>query len=214
MIKKMHERGKLNDGETVEYASGLVMGTYRGLATVDHGGLDAGYRSDMIRFPDQHFTAACLYNSNAADPNQLTRKVAEIYLAKEMKPSDPAPVTNKNGVQLTPEQLRSKTGSYRNAVDGHVVRISVKDDKLQIGWGMSGESHELKTHQRRPFCPAARPGGFNIRALETGRSVAASSERSGGELPCFGGGRGFYALAQRTEGLCRDVQQRRDRSAV
>jgi hypothetical protein len=144
MIKQLGERGKLNDGEQLDYASGLIMGTYRGLATVDHGGLDAGYRSDMIRFPDQHFTAACLCNSNAADPNQLTRKVAEIYLARKMKPVEPV-VTNEKGVQLTPEQLRSKAGSYRNAVDGHVVRISVKDDKLQLGWGTDGESHELKT---------------------------------------------------------------------
>ncbi len=42
----------------------------------------------MIRFPDQHFTAACLCNSTAANPGQLTRKVAEIYLAKEMKPAE------------------------------------------------------------------------------------------------------------------------------
>ncbi len=31
MIQQLEERGKLNDGEQLEYASGLVMSTYRGL---------------------------------------------------------------------------------------------------------------------------------------------------------------------------------------
>jgi hypothetical protein len=31
---------------------------YRGLATVDHGGADAGYRADLLRFPQQHFSVA------------------------------------------------------------------------------------------------------------------------------------------------------------
>jgi hypothetical protein len=158
----------LNDGEKVEYASGLVMGTYRGLATVDHGGMDAGYRSDMIRFPDQHFTVACLCNSNAADPNQLTRKVAELYLAKEMKSAEPAPVTNEEGVQLTPEQLRSKAGTYRNRADGHVVRISVKDDKLQVGWGIAGESHELKTISETHFFLLPDQVDFTFEPLKPG----------------------------------------------
>jgi CubicO group peptidase (beta-lactamase class C family) len=145
MVKQMEEYGKLNDGEDVFYAFGLNIGTYRGLATVDHGGLDAGYRSDMIRFPNQHFTVACLCNSFAADPNQLTRKVAEFYLAKEMRPIESAPVANEKRVQPKPEQLANKTGIYRNKEDGHVVRISVEEDKLHLGWGMDGESHKLRT---------------------------------------------------------------------
>ncbi len=56
LIQQMLERGKLNSGELQDYASGIVIGTYKGLPTVEHGGADAGYRSDMIRFPDQHFS--------------------------------------------------------------------------------------------------------------------------------------------------------------
>src|SRR5579871_2180040 len=88
LIKQMLERGKLNNGEQLDYASGLVVGTYRGLATVDHGGADAGYRSDMIRFPDQHFSVACLCNLATANPSDLARRVAAIYLAQEMKPEE------------------------------------------------------------------------------------------------------------------------------
>jgi CubicO group peptidase (beta-lactamase class C family) len=55
LIEHMLERGKLNNGTVQDYASGLVIGAYRGLPTVDHGGADAGYRSDFARFPEQHF---------------------------------------------------------------------------------------------------------------------------------------------------------------
>jgi len=44
----------------------------------------------MIRFPEQHFTVACLCNLAGSNPSELTRKVAEIYLAKEMKPAEKA----------------------------------------------------------------------------------------------------------------------------
>ena len=78
LIQQLQERGKLTNGEQIDYAAGLVVGKYRGLNTVDHGGADAGYRSDMIRFPDRHFTVACLRNLGPADPGDLARKVAEI----------------------------------------------------------------------------------------------------------------------------------------
>jgi hypothetical protein len=90
MIKQLLERGKLSSGEQLDYAFGLVISRYRGLATVDRAGGDAGYRSDMIRFPEQHFTAACLCNLASSDPSGLTRKVAETYLAKAMKPVETA----------------------------------------------------------------------------------------------------------------------------
>jgi hypothetical protein len=57
-LDQMLQRGKLNNGETLDYAFGLVVGKYKGLPTVDHGGADAGYRSDMTRFPEQHFSVA------------------------------------------------------------------------------------------------------------------------------------------------------------
>jgi hypothetical protein len=44
---------------------------------VDHGGADAGYRSDLIRFPEQHFSAAVLCNLADTNPSALTRHVAD-----------------------------------------------------------------------------------------------------------------------------------------
>src|SRR5215475_5519087 len=89
-VQQMLERGRLNNGELLDYAFGLVVGKYKGLATVDHAGADAGYRSDMTRFPEQHFSAAVLCNSAETDPSALAQKVADIVLAKEIKAAEPA----------------------------------------------------------------------------------------------------------------------------
>jgi CubicO group peptidase (beta-lactamase class C family) len=93
---QMLQRGKLNNGETLDYAFGLVVGKYKGLPTVDHGGADAGYRSDMTRFPDQHFSVAVLCNYSETNPSSLARSVADIYLAKDMKAPEPSAATSWN----------------------------------------------------------------------------------------------------------------------
>jgi hypothetical protein len=65
------------------------------LPIVEHGGGAFGYRTEMIRFPQQRFTVITLCNL-PADPASLSRKVADIYLKKDLRPqsnvaADPTP---------------------------------------------------------------------------------------------------------------------------
>jgi len=80
----MLEPGTLNSGEKLRYASGLQLGTYRGLPTVGHSGSDAGYRADYLRFPKQRLGIACLCNVGTINPGLLTREVAEVFLGDVM----------------------------------------------------------------------------------------------------------------------------------
>lgn len=163
LIKRMLERGKLNNGEQLDYASGLEVGKYRGLNTVDHGGADAGYRSDMIRFPDQHFSSACLCNLATADPGDLNRKVADIYLAQEMTPAETAHPTDEKPVQLSPEQLKAKVGTYMNK-DDEVVRVFLKDNVLRVANGKDDDSYELMPLAPNHFHLAIAPIDFTFDA--------------------------------------------------
>lgn len=141
LINQMLERGKLNSGEALDYAFGLTLGKYKGLNYVDHGGSDAGYRSDLIRFPDQHFSVACLCNLSI-NPSQLTRQVADIYLAKELKPEPAKP--EEPAASLTEAQLAGKVGIYYNP-DGDVVRrIILQGGSLRMLQGVAGTGVELK----------------------------------------------------------------------
>jgi CubicO group peptidase (beta-lactamase class C family) len=85
LLKEMQTRGVLNDGKQISYALGLEIGTYRGLSIVEHDGALFGYRAEILRFPAQRFTVLCLCNLATASPGLLSRKVADVYLAKDLQ---------------------------------------------------------------------------------------------------------------------------------
>src|SRR6185312_15350596 len=90
LISELQERGKLTNGKVLEYAKALFIGDYRGLATVRHGGAWGGYRAELLRFPQQHFSVACLCNLANANPEKRAEKVSEVFLSSLMKPLDKA----------------------------------------------------------------------------------------------------------------------------
>jgi CubicO group peptidase (beta-lactamase class C family) len=84
LLKEMQTRGVLNDGKEISYALGLEIGKYRGLPIVEHDGALFGFRTEILRFPMQRFTVLCLCNLATASPGDLSRKVADVYLAKDL----------------------------------------------------------------------------------------------------------------------------------
>ena len=151
LIQQLQERGKLNDGTQLDYAAGLVIGTYRGLNTVDHSGADAGYRADMIRFPDQHFSVACLCNLATTNPGDLAREVAVTYLGAAMQPAAPY-VQNAKAIRLTPEQMQARAGIYVNVKDpDDLVRFVIKDGKLEVGNVGEDETYPVEAMDENHF---------------------------------------------------------------
>lgn len=80
----LHRTGQLADGTPIAYARGLVVDSFRGLRRVSHGGAWAGYRAELMRFPDQSTAIACLSNFAAADPTGLCERVAGLVLSENM----------------------------------------------------------------------------------------------------------------------------------
>ena len=79
-IYQLQTVGRLTDGRLTTYAFGLAHGVHRGFHTISHGGTDAGYRSEILRFPDQRVAVAVLCNGRAADPYSWARETADLYL--------------------------------------------------------------------------------------------------------------------------------------
>ena len=152
MLEQLQTRGVLNDGKKLEYALGLFVDEYKGLRRVQHGGSWAGYRAELMRFPDQKLTVACLCNLATTNPTNLATKVADIYLANEFKASEektpvaaPAPT-----ITLSEEQLKDKVGLYRFAASGEVRRITLRDGKLRMdSFGPSAELLPLAPNRFR-----------------------------------------------------------------
>ena len=143
LVKQLLQPGVLNDGKILDYAFGLALGKYRGLPTVDHGGADAGYRADLLRFPGQYFSVACLCNLAETNPGQLTRKVADVYLAKEFKEPEPTPSGAPDKPFVQPgQQLSTFAGLYWTREDEQAVKIAVKEGKL-FAMPSADESYEM-----------------------------------------------------------------------
>ncbi|HEY7236259.1 MAG TPA: serine hydrolase, partial [Gemmatimonadaceae bacterium] len=84
--KLIHTRGVLNNGDTIPYAFGNNVTTYRGLRVDEHGGSLMGYKAEILRFPDQHFSVLATCNLGAINPGPLAEQVAEVYLGSAMGP--------------------------------------------------------------------------------------------------------------------------------
>jgi CubicO group peptidase (beta-lactamase class C family) len=128
LIAWLRTSGKLNDGTATSYGGGLRLGDYRGLRMVSHDGADAGYRADVILFPDQRLAIVALCNGATIEPAELTRKVAEVYLGDRMKTMIPP------AVALPAAELPALAGTYWSSLTDEVVRLKVKDGALrQVG---------------------------------------------------------------------------------
>ena len=115
----------LTNGREINYAFGLTVGTYRGLPYVEHGGALFGFRSNIVRFPEQRFSVIILANLADISPGRLSDRVVEVYLGELMEPVDTlaqAAEQEPAFVELSEEQLASIAGSYKS-VDGDEVVV-------------------------------------------------------------------------------------------
>jgi len=137
-IATVLKKGTLANGDELPYASGLVHGTYRGLPTVGHGGSDAGYRSDYLRFPGERMSIACLCNLSSANPSELTRRVADIWLEDKLGPAPAVPVDDRPAVPLSAEDIRRYEGLYWQRGTDNYRRLAARNGVMESVWGQSG----------------------------------------------------------------------------
>jgi CubicO group peptidase (beta-lactamase class C family) len=163
IIHQMHTRGKLNSGEKLDYAYALVISSYKGLKTVQHGGALGGYRSAIIRFPEQNFSVICLSNLSSLNPTGIARQVADIYLADRFKEGKTAaePEEKAKFIKLSQKILKEKVGSYMNRETGELRRLLLRDGRLIIE--ASGQKFPLAAVNKKEFQVLGGPTKFVIK---------------------------------------------------
>jgi CubicO group peptidase (beta-lactamase class C family) len=157
LVAALLDRGVLNDGTRIDYALGITHGTYRGVATVGHGGSDAGYRADFVRFPDYRLGVATLCNISTANPGALSRRVAEEFLpANVLAPTaEPAP-DNTAENPLPPATLARYAGLYWNQADAVERQVVLDAGRL---YAMLGRQRvALKSLGSGAFVMTGPPG--------------------------------------------------------
>lgn len=161
-LELLKTRGVLNDGKINDYGFGLIFGKYRGIASVAHGGAFLGFRTELIRFPEQQLSVGVLCNFDKASPGGLARQVADLYLTGAE--AAPAPVADRPqappAVAFVPkaESLPAFAGIYHSDEVDASFRILVEGDRL-IGRDSHQQSAPLEPKQQDVF---GVPGGGDL----------------------------------------------------
>ncbi|MBV9742969.1 MAG: beta-lactamase family protein [Acidobacteriia bacterium] len=157
LLAEMQKPAVLNNGKPTQYGFGLFLMNYRGQRTVEHSGGGSGISSNLVRYPDQKLAIALQCNSDAIDPNVLTNKIADVYLADVLTKLPPAQPTAPR-VTLSAADLSSAAGLYRGVSDKDPsdLRVSVRDGKwIGHSFFRGGSDFELNPvdarHARGPF---------------------------------------------------------------
>lgn len=124
-IQLLLSQATLNNGLEMSYALGLFVEKYRGFIMVQHGGVDPGYRAQMLRFPTQQLTVAVLANNPAYDVEGLARQIADVFLPKSAEPVEVRPTATP-----TVGDWSQFAGRYLDEATGRIREIAKADDGL------------------------------------------------------------------------------------
>ena len=138
---QMEERGRLNNGRDLSYAFALSHGQQGGQRTLGHGGADAGYRTQFLRFPDQRVSVTVLCNLSSASPARLAREVAAIFLEDVLEdpPERPAAASREQPRREAPEphrpdltELQGFVGRYYSEELNLDYVVELRRDRLVV----------------------------------------------------------------------------------
>jgi len=153
----------LQSGKAQTYAFGLIVDTWRGLRRVAHGGALAGFRTSIVRFPDQHFSAIVLCNFAQANPDAYAYRIADIYLTNRLRPESPrqmeidSAALTRPAPSLTPKQLAAYPGRYTSAELDVTWTVALKDSVLTAA-AVGSSSLTVRPVASDTFRVSAGPG--------------------------------------------------------
>ena len=176
----IHQRGVLANGDTLIYAFGNEISTYRGLPTEEHGGAMMGYKAHILRFPAQHFSVLETCNLGDIAPGPLAHRVADVYLADVMGPMPPEqqraarPVREASSWKPSASELAAFAGDYYSDELDVTYHLAMKDGALTVAFRATPE-RTLEPFRTDTFRmggqvftfhrdAAGRPVGFEVEA--------------------------------------------------
>ena len=149
----IHTHGKLNKGDTIPYAFGNNVTTYRGLRVDEHGGSLMGYKAEILRFPDQHFSVLATCNLGSINPGPLAEQVAEVYFESKMGPKAqvasrrPRDVSQAAVPALAAAELAAFAGDYYSDEVDATYHIAVDGGALVLS------AHHVPAQRLAPTAP-------------------------------------------------------------
>ncbi len=129
--------GRLDDGSPLEYAFGLMIRNYGEFETIEHNGLDAGYRAFFLRIPKRDLTVVILSNLSTLDPRSMAFRVVDLYLEQPVGSRTTGQglslEAGERGVTVEDCELERRTGLFRDATTRTYRKVIRDEGGLKLG---------------------------------------------------------------------------------
>ena len=170
LLAEMQKPVVLTTGNPTNWGLGFEIGEHRGSRFVGHGGGDRGIDNYVAWYPQQRLAIAVLCNSDDVGSQQLTQRIADLYIGA---PTEPATTSTASppAATLLSEQLQAKDGLYRETGGEMFVRMFVRDGELRgaLGTG-TGDSFRLTPVSENRFTIPGTPYAFEFAPPSSGRA--------------------------------------------
>ncbi len=131
LLTEAETSAKLNDGKPANYGFGISTEIYRGAKAFGHGGADAGYRADVVRFPEHGLAVSVACNFADAVPGQYARSVADVLLDGKLE-ARPAVAAKTGTGSVSAARLAQIAGVYKAPTNDQAFAFAVRDGKLVL----------------------------------------------------------------------------------
>ncbi len=133
LLDKLAHTAVLKNGDTLNYAFGQKVSQYNGRKVISHGGADAGYRSQVLRFPDQKLAIIVLTNDGSLNADEEAYAIADIYLdnKKMLDANSSIDVVQKPLRAIAKETLKKYEGKFE-LQPGFILEFNEKEEQLYI----------------------------------------------------------------------------------
>jgi CubicO group peptidase (beta-lactamase class C family) len=156
-IAQLTQKGKLNTGRELSYASGIVVDQYKGWKQYLHGGGDAGYRTYVTVFPDRRMGFMVFSNLSDFNPYAKVYELADVFI-KDTAEKGNIPITAavEDSQAILHDSLNIKRFAGNYISDGGAqFDFTLRDRKLY--WERNGRSDVLVKTAKDTFSVAQTP---------------------------------------------------------
>jgi len=153
LFDRQHERGILNNGDTIDYAGGLFIQENKGQRVVQHTGSWGGFRAVLYRLPDLKKTLVVLANCPDFLNGPKFFGLINLMIPKEAgnQKRKETPI-GKATAQLSTQQLQKYTGLFAVKGQPHLrLQSTLENDTLVITQLWDKQSYQLIPTSKNAF---------------------------------------------------------------
>lgn len=119
------QKGKLNNGQEITYAAGLMVDQLNGFKEISHSGSTAGYRAWLAYYPEKKLSVVLLSNAGNFSVG-VGREIASVFLGKaENKKAIDRPI-----ISLSEPESKKFDGIYRSVRHFEIQKLEFNNGKI------------------------------------------------------------------------------------